>query len=104
MSDWENKTDFEINKLVGESLGLDLSGINEEINRMYDSVKDYCNDPSRAWPIMMENNISIRLRNGMFKNESHCYPIARSGNIWHSDKNALRATMIVFLKLKGVKP
>lgn len=115
MSDWKNKTDFEINKAVALLVGLSVDS-EQHCPHGRDGVVlchdecgisvaiDYCDNPFDAWPIIIENNISIRLRRGMFKNENYCNPIARSGNVWCSDKNALRAAMIVFLKLKGVKP
>jgi hypothetical protein len=61
-------------------------------------VRDYCNDPSEAWPIIIENKISIG-----FNSEGHPLVIGHKqfmGDIV-LDKNPLRAEMIVFLKMNG---
>ena len=61
-------TDFEINKLVAERLGLNyaLMAIGREdhaiiINENANEFKqvDYCNNPSDAWPIILEYGINI---------------------------------------------
>lgn len=58
-------------------------------------TKDYCNNPSDAWPIIIENKI--------------CINAYGSGDGWSSttdtsffvdDDNPLRAAMICFLKMK----
>lgn len=64
---------------------------------------DYCNNPSDAWPIIAENNISIIFDNpSMTMATSNCVG-------WYSDEdppihasssNPLRAAMIVFLKMQ----
>lgn len=65
--------------------------------------KDYCNNPADAWPIIIENRISV-------------YPQAYyEGSKWLSslidsqiedevaDENPLRAAMIVFLMMQDAK-
>ena len=113
---YEKSSDFEINKAVAEALGFDTdskywqegfdgkgtllqlseSGKTHELN--------YCNNPNDAWPIIVENKISV--------NHSSIYGYSFDG--WEAsayndtdglisangDKNPLRAAMIVFLKMK----
>ncbi|HDC4269672.1 DUF2591 domain-containing protein [Enterobacter kobei] len=65
---------------------------------------DYCNNPADAWPIIVENNISLILDNPSS-------PMATSNCVgWYSDEeppfhasnqNPLRAAMIVFLMMQG---
>lgn len=109
MTNWKEKTDFEINIAVTAIVrncedwdfngsefyhcGIDGSGY------FVQGIIDYCNNPAFAWSIIVENNINLRFRNGMFKSKDWCNPIARCGEIWHSDKNPLRAAMIVFLMI-----
>ncbi len=59
---------------------------------------DYCNNPSDAWPIIVDNKINIEWRDSL-----KLHPLAKGtgGNACHwSDKNPLRAAMICFLKMK----
>ena len=60
-------------------------------------VSDYCNNPSDAWPIVMEYKIDIQHRDGFntpcAKHCEHMYP----------EKNPLRAAMIVFLMMQESK-
>ena len=65
-------------------------------------VKDYCNNPSDAWPIMKESLI------GATPDEDgvtmHFYgdwtAMAHCKNLQFTDKNPLRAAMIVYLMMK----
>lgn len=60
-------------------------------------VKDYCNNPSDAWPIILENNIWIQpdmIGDGFW----HCMDC--NDDIHAKDKNPLRAAMIVYLMMK----
>lgn len=105
MSVWKDKTDFEINKLVGECLGLDLSGITEEINLMYDSVKDYCNEPSRAWPIIeliFSKGVTLIINDTGVTTGNLGEDL--NGESLDVDCKPLRAAMIVYLEINGVKP
>ena len=105
MKDYSKMSDFEINKAVATALGMDVSGATEENNMMYDYVRDYCNNPSDAWPIILVNGISVC-------SPEHCI----TPNEWaagryesfdlyakrlhHGSKNPLRAAMIVYLMMK----
>lgn len=111
-------SDFEINKLVAEALGESVTdnqsaslkvksssvlissicGVSCELN--------YCNNPSDAWPVIIENKISLTYEmnewvastgfsvdiNGI----AHC-------RRWEMNKNPLRAAMIAFLMIKDVE-
>lgn len=70
-----------------------------------------CNNPSDAWPIIVENNISI-LFDGDDCEVSYDYeaPVGKFGTneilTWHIDvkkEEALRAAMICFLKMKDAE-
>ena len=102
--DYTNLSDFEINKLVAEALGLELSDgqhykptIGVFIKGFFQQ-NDYCNNPSDAWPIILENKISVE-----------CYTDDTawlSSNRWikhqHRHENPLRAAMVVFLMISEV--
>ncbi len=112
---YEDMSDFEINKLVA---GIVTDGDVIDYCDMFkgptdDCVQviykigihgehyDYCNNPSDAWPIIVENKINIEWRNSM-----RLHPLAKGtgGNSCHwSDKNPLRAAMICFLKMKDAE-
>ena len=114
---YEELSDFDINKLVAEALGINVPKESNYIsyghNMVYSTngyvnkviVKDCCNNPSDAWPIIMENNIDLvcPLSDGGWvacddydysqHDEAYEYFISRH-------KNPLRAAMIVFLKMQ----
>lgn len=102
MKDYSKKSDFEINKAVATALGMDVSGATEENNMMYDYVRDVCNNPSDAWPIMKESLIGVTPDEdgvtmrfyGDWTARAHCK------NLQFTDKNPLRAAMIVYLMMK----
>ncbi|AOQ26670.1 hypothetical protein [Vibrio phage 2E1] len=62
-----------------------------------EQIIDVCNNPSDAWPIIVENGISID-----FWGDSWGADIQLDGEVAfeHLDKNPLRAAMICFLKMK----
>ncbi len=101
-------TDQEINKLVAERLGYTYKQF--KIFR-----PDYCNNPSHAWPIILENGISLLNIKGTTAwfsgNDFESYTLCTSPdgsdtgascydiqNCKHST-NPLRAAMIVFLMM-----
>lgn len=103
--------DAEINMKVCAALGLGLSGYARLIRQGdatillddNETLVDYCNNPADAWPIIVENNISLILDNPSS-------PMATSNCVgWYSDEetpihasnqNPLRAAMIVFLMMQ----
>ena len=101
MKDYSKMSDFEINKAVSTALGIDVSGATEENNIMYGYVPDICNNPSDAWPVILESRISLR-PDDMYEEAPHSgYWRAdnEAGNHCHHE-NPLRAAMIVYLMMK----
>ena len=134
---YETASDFDINKAVAEALSLKISsdqymGYGDRDENVVllsvlsegDKAVDYCNNPSDAWPIIVENRISV-LHSSEYRykfdeweakttkyiddpNKDYVDEIAEklghmSGTVkfYHaSDINPLRAAMIVFLKMK----
>lgn len=117
-TDYSKLSDFEINKLVAETLYKDRKslivlreipnrsavsifcdlGYNEEIVSI--ACADYCNKPEDAWPIIYNNNITVSAP--MNTDEPSywlCYDTNNSDTS-SNDKNSLRAAMIVFLKMQ----
>lgn len=117
MTDYSKMSDFEINKAVAIALGAkqvdfyengDRCAIYYELGDVPLTVRkgqglvneqfDPCNNPADAWPIIVANGI------GVAPSKSDPYAWDLSGGmlrgIKHSDKNPLRAAMIVFLMMK----
>jgi len=96
-------TDFEINKLVAEKLGLKVLFSHSGLGRIYldnenrDNV-DYCNNPSHAWPIILENGISINAPDYLTDPENG-HGASTFDSPMVRDKNPLRAAMIVYLMM-----
>ena len=62
---------------------------------------DYCNNPSDAWPIIIENKINMLWFNDDDGDYVSCTVGESSDNKFLSDSdNPLRAAMICFLKMK----
>lgn len=78
-----------------------------------DGEVDYCNNPSDAWPIIVENKISISHQIARYSADSLVYDkkFENGFNIFihncpmgdTSSRAALRAAMIVFLKMQESK-
>ena len=117
MSDWQDKSDFEINKAVAELLGFKvkvsswslaakkeatpysefLKGDVYYIDTQSENIDlpDYCGNPSDAWPIILENKISmVYLVHGE-------YSLSRGIKNNAQHKNPLRAAMIVYLEMNN---
>lgn len=106
MTDYSKLSDFDINKLVAEKLGYKFEARHPDDDdsiQVWDGSSviyfDPCNDPSDAWPIIDDNNIDFR-----YEFEEKEMPCALIGDdedylFWHSDKNRLRAAMIVYLMM-----
>ena len=107
-------SDFEINKLVTKHLLTDGWKYNEkEKGFIFESdgdlyrIYDYCNNPSDAWLIIVENDIMLnpncadllwKAEQGFRVKPSGFYDVAVAYN-----KNPLRAAMIVFLMMNEDK-
>lgn len=102
--DYSKLSDFEINKMVAESLGNDVENSHaDSINKTgcTDGIHyhyDYCNNPSDAWPIIFDSEINIQFRHG-----ADLPPMARHCDVYFVDKNPLRAAMIVYLMMNNVQ-
>lgn len=109
MSEWKDKSDFEINKAVAKLLGLKLfeGSVTKKTGDKWVRVIpsrnfDPCNNWADAGPITDGNKISIE-----YRGHKSLKPVAkRFGSNSHNiaDENVLRAAMIVYLEMNGVKP
>lgn len=110
MKDYSKMSDFEINKWIAIELSPNgYIGINESTRSdsevvvttwngegcTKNSYVDYCNNPSYAMPILIENRISLTWVNGECRASS-----VKAGYHEFSCGNALRAAMIVYLMMK----
>lgn len=124
MTDYSKMSDQHINQLVGIAISRDNTSIiasdgNAVIHEYADcgefkglclgwKVFDPCNNPTDAWPIILEHGISIISAKGEFI----CVPSNSIIDGWTGDnaetiysssgvihKNPLRAAMIVFLSM-----
>ena len=95
MKNYEEMSDFEINCRVHADI-MQISGLNSF------KAKDYCNNPSDAWPIIVKYEIDVIQNNGQ-----DC-PLATNSAVmmFRGDdvficqhENPLRAAMIVFLMM-----
>ena len=107
MKNYEAMSDFEINKQVAINRG----GYQGHVEHMQHGVKesdrashgllfterDYCNNPSDAWPIILDSKITVRPWNHdewqSFTMDGYDYDFMA----WH--ENPLRAAMISFLMM-----
>ena len=111
MKDYAAMSDFEVNRAVGDIIfgGLwccrpGTSG-NESDSWCYGNadttfnplspLPDYCNNPADAWPIIVENKLSIYPNSEKWGVEG-----PKSDDPFHFDENPLRCAMIVFLMMK----
>ena len=120
-TDYSKMSDFEINSAVHnalmnepykiEFLGNDrirwvkgsIDVTTEKVAYSKKSLKDYCNNPADAWPIIAGNEISLisRCANGEWKAQLHLGKddiFDNYASCW--DKNPLKAAMIVFLMMQ----
>ena len=117
MKDYSKMSDFEVNKAVAINVG----GYQGHVEHMKHGVKesdrdshgmfyferDYCNNPSDAWPIIFQNDIMLnpscadslwKAEQGLRVKPSGFYSVATA-----YDTNPLRAAMIVYLMMKDVE-
>lgn len=100
---YEDMSDFEINCRVHAEV-MQISGLNSF------KAKDYCNNPSDAWPVITGSNISIiatdsewialpdnAVIDGITGDATSMIYV---GDECIIGKNPLRAAMIVFLKMQ----
>ncbi len=109
---YENATDPEINNSV-KLLLISKHKKESDFDKFFlellkGSNPDYCNDPSYAWPIILENKIELTFDGGFTnlweaKHIKHIdeYDVDVVGANTH--KNPLRAAMIVYLMMQEQK-
>ena len=103
---YEEMRDLQINLLVANAIGVDAA---ENSGVVFGAVKhegdnvvsvmgvvDYCNNPSDAWPIIVANRINVYASEG----PDFMPWMAGCGGFMVSNKNPLRAAMIVFLMMQ----
>lgn len=108
MKSYEEMSDFEINKRVfkvivgakplGYPHNADGRSVGNESNGNY-RWYDYCNNPSDAWPIIVDNKISLTCH----QSRGEWSAVFNADNICFHANNPLRAAMIVFLKMNEDK-
>ena len=103
---YEEMSDLQINLLVANAIGVDAA---ENSGAVYGAVKhggdnvvsvigvvDYCNNPSDAWQIITANRVNVYASEG----PDFMPWMAGCGGFMVSNKNPLRAAMIVFLMMQ----
>lgn len=120
MKNYSEFSDFEINKAVAIASGLKIKEYpsdgspliwhwvkNENGNEFFDYIdyKDFCNNPSDAWPIIKNSEISILKDNGLHLWCATSSAYWADGSEWQigvdaMDCNPLRAAMIMYLMMK----
>lgn len=90
--EYEEMSDFEINCRIHAEV-MQISGLNSF------KAKDYCNNPSDAWPIIVENHIAVVPYQYTIP---QAWPTAfgAASTFTTEDRNPLRAAMIAFLKMR----
>ena len=108
MKDHENMNDFEINKEVFFKAGVDYQdciATNSKGSSVHygDGANWHefnpCNNPSDAWPIILVNRINVYASEG----PDFMPWMAGCDGFMVSNKNPLRAAMIVFLMMQESK-
>ena len=106
MKDYSKMSDFEINKAVAinrggyqghvEHMKHGVKESNRDSHGIFYFERDYCNNPSDAWPIIVANRINVYASEG----PDFMPWMAGCGGFMVSNKNPLRAAMIVFLMMQ----
>ena len=105
-------SDFEINRAVLIAAGIDYEDISDvpigggSAIAFGDGCKwreyDFCNNPADAWPLIVENHISLAFWGGEWEADCNAYWV--DGAEWQFDgyrhSNPLRAVAIVYLMMK----
>ena len=103
---YEEMSDFDINRLVAINRGgyqghvahmqYGVKESDKDSCGMFHFERDYCNNPSDAWPIIVANRINVYASEG----PDFMPWMAGCGGFMVSNKNPLRAAMIVFLMMQ----
>ena len=96
-TDYSKMSDFEINCRVHSEV-MEISGLDSF------KSKDYCNNPADAWPIIIQNGISVECIT-VNRHEKMWRALFKPAHVRHkqNNKNPLRAAMIVFLMMQESK-
>lgn len=127
--DYSKMSDFEINSAVHNALmkepyKLEFLGndkirwtkkgsdvVTEKVAYGKTTLKDYCNNPADAWPIIVENRISIAFDKnedewvawGDFAFDLAGWDMKEQPAEYEHHQNPLRAAMLVYLQLQEAK-
>lgn len=108
MKDYASMSDQELGRLVAAARGMDgggsYSGATLVVRNGVWDIFDPCNNPADAWPILLDNEISLVKFKGddvweAWGSVSSCYGELERAHA-EPDENPLRAGMIVFLMMK----
>ena len=121
---YEDMTDFEINKAVASEIGIywhsspsnnnskswfysdNYNECNTSKGEVAIELPDYCNSPADAWPIILENKISIVFdEHETYVNQGviESYPWVKHERKVKDGESPLRAAMIVYLMMNEDK-
>ena len=114
MSDWQDKSKFEINKAVAEidprfESCIDVEFFaNDDNGQAVDVASqgvfictvDYCSNPSYAWSIILESKISLNWTGGYWCVTSPFSGVHFSIKV-DSDADVFKAAMIVYLEMNN---
>lgn len=110
MTDYSKKSDFDVTCMVAKFIHPDAELLDVNRGKKESSITlkfgphgyvgfDPCNNPSDAWPIIVENNIAIvPCRHAIPQAWPTKFGIASKFLV--EDRNPLRAAMIVYLMMK----
>lgn len=102
--DYSKLSDEEINKRVATGIGVNPYIADGGLSEIY---RDYCNNPTDAWPILLKNRISIEFDSSYDGDEPAEWVKASANAGEHFSHNicnkALRAAMIVFIIMKDAQ-
>lgn len=121
MKNYEAMSDNELNTMVADLRGGYAGNVHGSESKvkvsdpdsggLFYMEVDYCNNPSDAWPIILEYQISIAKYEWIEKWDAHgggvCvdydHCIISNSDCSYSNKNPLRAAMVVFLMMQESK-
>ena len=118
---YQTMSDFEVNRAVANLRGGYAGNVHGSESKvkvsdtdsggLFYMEVDYCNNPSDAWSIIMEYQISITKYEGLEEWDAHGggigvdydHCIISDSDCSYSNKNPLRAAMVVFLMMQESK-
>lgn len=110
MKDYASMSDVQVSKAVGDAIGIEWANLDDNYHELCywpelddePRIFDPCNNPADAWPIIVENGITLAFQDGNWWADNLAYWV--DGVEWNIggiiDKNPLRCAMIVFLMMK----